>query len=104
MTKKNIEDTIRDFLNNHLDLIPQLQNDDIFDVGINQINMITPFEYKGRGEYYFGGNGEGWIPTTDGGKSIRRFKILLSSVFISEGDDSPVVESVTNPIIIDMAP
>lgn len=101
MTKENIEKAIRDYLNNHLELIPQLKRDGLFDVEINQIGMIEPFEYTGRGEYGFTGEGEGWVAPKEGGKSIRRFRILPSSAMISEGEKEPVVENIKEPVIIE---
>jgi len=102
MTKSAIEKAIRDFLNEHLELIPQLEREGIIDLDIKQICMSEQFVYKGRGEYEFAGHGEGWIITNDDGKSSRQFKILPSFAFISEEKDCPVVEKTQIPVIIEL--
>lgn len=101
MTKENIEKAIRKYLENHLDLIPQLKRDGLFNVKINQISMAEPFVFTGRGEYKFTGEGEGCVLTEDGGKSIRRFRILPSLAMISEGEKEPVVENIKEPVLIE---
>lgn len=99
MTQVNIQNAIRDYLNKHLELIPQLQKDGITDAVIIRISMVKPFVYEGQGECGFIGEGEGWISTIDDGKSIRHFKTQTSIAMILEGDENPIVKSVNGPII-----
>lgn len=98
MTKDNIEKAIRDYLSEHLDLIPEVERKDLFDVKIKNI-ILNEDSYKGKGWYTFTGEGEGWIETLDNGKSRKCFRILPSKALIS-GDDKPVVEEISYPVLI----
>lgn len=99
MTKQNIEIAIRKYLNEHLDLLPDVIHKELFDIRIERI-CISENAYTGKKWYNFTGKGEGWI-RTETGKNFKRFQIVPSKVYIS-GDEEPLVEDISNPLLVEI--